>query len=161
MSTVPEMPDQASNSMWSNMIGEVMRALSKCGCIAILGAIVCVGLRSPVLAGTPTLQLPSDSEIHHLLSTRVGVQRQGSGAVVELVTPHGRRTITDGTVAKEQKRPVDGSTVFGVASITKVFTALLLSDMVRRHEIALDDRRIPTISTTATQPICTPFFVDL
>ena len=35
--------------------------------------------------------------------------------------------------------PLDGDTVFEIGSITKVFTALLLTEMVTRGEVALDD----------------------
>jgi serine-type D-Ala-D-Ala carboxypeptidase/endopeptidase len=39
----------------------------------------------------------------------------------------------------DDKRAVDGDTVFDIGSITKVFTALLLSEMAQRKEVALDD----------------------
>lgn len=74
-----------------------------------------------------------------MLVTRVDVQHRGTGAVVLIVTPHGQRTIAYGTVAAGDSHPVSGDTVFNVASITKVFTSLLLADMVRRGELALDD----------------------
>ena len=40
--------------------------------------------------------------------------------------------------AQDEARP-DGDTVFEIGSATKVFTALLLVDMVRRGEVSLDD----------------------
>ena len=36
-------------------------------------------------------------------------------------------------------RPVDGDTLYEIGSITKVFTSLLLADMVERGEVALED----------------------
>jgi len=36
-------------------------------------------------------------------------------------------------------RPLDGDTVFEIGSITKVFTSLLLSDMIERGEVKPDD----------------------
>ena len=36
-------------------------------------------------------------------------------------------------------RPLDGNTVFEIGSISKVFTALVLADMVRKGELALED----------------------
>ena len=36
-------------------------------------------------------------------------------------------------------RPVTGDTVFEIGSITKVFTSLILADMVGRGEVALND----------------------
>jgi len=46
--------------------------------------------------------------------------------------PVGHSTAADG-------RPLGGDTVFEIASITKIFTALLLADMVLRGEVELDD----------------------
>jgi CubicO group peptidase (beta-lactamase class C family) len=82
-----------------------------------------------------------------MLVTRIDVQHRGTGAIIALVTPNGRREITYGTVAAGNSRPVNGDTVFAILSVTKVFTALVLADMVRRHELGLDDpvaRYLPT-----------------
>ncbi|MBO9717067.1 MAG: serine hydrolase [Pseudoxanthomonas sp.] len=74
-----------------------------------------------------------------MLVRRVDVQRRGTGAVIVVVTPEGHRTISHGTVSSQSHRPIDGDTVFAAASITKVFTSLLLADMVQRGQLQLDD----------------------
>lgn len=74
-----------------------------------------------------------------MLVRRIDLQHRGTGAVIVIVTPDGRRTIAHGTVARESPRPINGDTVFRVASVTKVFTAVLLAGMVQRGELGLDD----------------------
>src|SRR5215470_11566316 len=52
----------------------------------------------------------------------------------------GRRiAATYGRSGAANDRPLDADTVFEIGSITKVFTALLLAEMVGRGEVALDD----------------------
>ena len=43
-----------------------------------------------------------------------------------------------GTLSVEDRRKVDGTTAFEIASLTKVFTALVLADMVNRERVKLD-----------------------
>jgi serine-type D-Ala-D-Ala carboxypeptidase/endopeptidase len=43
-----------------------------------------------------------------------------------------------GTTGRPDGRPVDGTTLFEVGSVTKTFTALLLADAVVRGEVRLD-----------------------
>jgi CubicO group peptidase (beta-lactamase class C family) len=97
-------------------------------------------MTSPAVAQTAApAPIPTDAEIRHMLVTRVETQRQATGIVVGIVDSTGRRIIAYGTMGLDDKRPMGGDTVFDVGSITKVFTALLLSDMVQRGEVALDD----------------------
>jgi CubicO group peptidase (beta-lactamase class C family) len=97
-------------------------------------------MTSPAVAQTAApAPIPTDAEIRHMLATRVETQRQATGIVVGIVDSTGRRSIAYGTMGTDDKRPVGGDTVFDVGSITKVFTALLLSDMVQREEVALED----------------------
>lgn len=97
-------------------------------------------MTSPAVAQTAVpAPMPTDAEIRHMLVTRVETQRQATGIVIGIVDARGRRIISYGTMGVDDKRPVGGDTVFDVGSITKVFTALLLSDMAQRGEVALDE----------------------
>jgi CubicO group peptidase (beta-lactamase class C family) len=83
--------------------------------------------------------LPSDEEIRKILADRIDVQHRSVGIVVGVVGPEGRRIIAYGHLEKGDSRPLNGDTVFEIGSMTKVFTSLLLADMVQRGEVALDD----------------------
>ena len=83
--------------------------------------------------------LPSDEDIRQILRQRVDVQGKGVGIVVGVVDASGARVISHGQIAEGDQRPLDGDTAFEIGSMTKVFTALALADMVRRGEVALED----------------------
>jgi len=59
--------------------------------------------------------------------------------VVGVIEPGGRRVVAYGSLANGDPRPLDGDTIFEIGSISKVFTSLLLADMVNCREVTLDD----------------------
>ena len=80
-------------------------------------------------------QMPSDGEIRQLIAAR-NAPRAGQGIVVGVLGPDGRRIVAGGS---GPGAGVGGGTLFELGSITKVFTALILADMVNRGEVSLDD----------------------
>lgn len=83
--------------------------------------------------------MKSNDEIREILARRIDQQKQGVGIVAGVVEPNGRRLVTHGSLANGSSCPVDGDTIFEVGSVSKVFTSLLLAEMVIRNEVALDD----------------------
>jgi len=81
----------------------------------------------------------STDEIRAILVRRIDQQKQAVGIVVGVVEPDGRRVVAYGNLANGDPRTLDGDTVFEIGSVTKVFTSLLLAEMVNRKEVALDD----------------------
>jgi serine-type D-Ala-D-Ala carboxypeptidase/endopeptidase len=95
---------------------------------------------------------PSDADIRQILATRIDKEKQGVGIVVGVIDTKGRRVVSYGSLEKGDKRPLDGETLFEIGSITKVFTALLLTDMAQRGEVKLDDPIAKYVPSSAKIP---------
>jgi len=84
-------------------------------------------------------QLAREPEIRGILEDRIDKYRQSVGIVVGLIEPQGRRVIAYGKLDQAADRPLNGDTVFEIASITKLFTSLALAEMVQRGDVKLTD----------------------
>lgn len=81
----------------------------------------------------------SDGEVRGILQDQVDRAKKSVGIVVGLVDDKGTRIICYGKPSRESAQIVDGDSVFEIGSVTKVFTAILLADMVERGEVSLND----------------------
>ena len=127
----------------------------------MLTAIVAVLLAQDSGAGQ-SASLPTDEEVRQILTRLVETERRAVGIVVGLVDGHGRRVVGRGGLATDDPREPDGDTVFEIGSITKVFTAIALADMVERREVGLDapvrellgpDARLPSRDGVEITPL--------
>jgi len=82
---------------------------------------------------------PSNEDVRRILAERIDAQHDGVGIVVGVIDAHGRRYVAYGARDKGDTGPLDETTMFEIGSMTKVFTSLVLSEMVADHEVALDD----------------------
>jgi serine-type D-Ala-D-Ala carboxypeptidase/endopeptidase len=107
--------------------------------IPVLALAVCVLSALADGQSAPESALPSDGDIRQILVDRIDVQHQSVGIVVGVISPQGRRVIAYGHLEKGDPRPLNGDTIFEIGSATKVFTSLLLADMVQRGAVSLND----------------------
>ncbi len=81
----------------------------------------------------------SNAEIRALLVERVDTERQSLGMVAGVVTSDGSRFVSYGRLSRDERSAPDQDTVFEVGSVTKVFTGLLLAQMLQSGQVRLDD----------------------
>jgi len=99
-----------------------------------------VGIAAAAIAGAAqALEVDGDDAIRDILRQRVEVEKRTVGMAVCVVTQTRKRFVAWGRERLGDGRPVASETVFEIGSITKIFTALLLADMARHHEVGLDD----------------------
>jgi D-alanyl-D-alanine-carboxypeptidase/D-alanyl-D-alanine-endopeptidase len=122
--------------------------LRRCSAVLCTFALCLAGASQAATPSGP----PTDAEIRQMLVNRIDIDRQSVGIVVGVIDAKGRRIISYGHLEKGDDRPLNGDTVFEIGSITKVFTALLLTDMVQRGEAKLDDPIAKYLSSSAKVP---------
>jgi len=114
-----------------------------------------VGIAAPPVSDTPAPKpsapqsgsgghyvdtvLTSDAELQRIADDRVATYHDSVGLIIGVIEPTGRRLIARGPAQIGNDDPVNGDTIFQIGSVTKLFTAALLADMVRRGEVALTD----------------------
>ena len=101
----------------------------------LLSGVVLLVAAASSVAAKPVVD---EQSLHALLVERVDVRKWGTAIVVGVSSPQGRQLVSYGTLSVQDRRKVDGTTVFEIASLTKVFTALVLADMAARKQVALE-----------------------
>ena len=99
-----------------------------------------------------TLAAADLDEIRSILENRVDVGKKVAGIVVGTIDEHGRRVLGYGRLNLDRPGEPNGDTVFEIGSITKVFTSLLLADMIERGEVKPDDPVAKYLPASVTVP---------
>jgi serine-type D-Ala-D-Ala carboxypeptidase/endopeptidase len=82
-------------------------------------------------------QLPLDS-IKSIIRQEM-YNKRSKGIVVGTINEKGMQVFGYGVARDDSNKQPDGNTLYEIGSITKVFTSLLLADMVQKGEVKLDD----------------------
>ena len=117
-----------------------------------LTAVACVQGAVPVAPAVASARhFPTDSAVLAIVRQRVE-EKRSAGIVVGLLEPDGRtRVVAYGDPGPGQPA-LDGSSVFEIGSITKVFTATVLAELVQDGKVKLDDPAQRYLPSTVTLP---------
>jgi D-alanyl-D-alanine-carboxypeptidase/D-alanyl-D-alanine-endopeptidase len=110
------------------------------------------GVVGLIVAATTLLAAQDLGKLPELLINRTDEARKAVGIVAGLVDPTGERFFASGATAPGGATAPDADTVFEIGSITKVFTSLVLADMVGRGEVKLDDPVAKLLPATVRVP---------
>src|SRR4051812_11454640 len=92
---------------------------------------------SPMAASARQMPDLEETRIQALLADWVDGRHQCRGVSAAAIDGDRIRFLSHGVMGPQDRREISRHTVFGIASLTKVFTGLLLSDAVLRKEVAL------------------------
>ena len=106
---------------------------------------------SPIFAA-PLVLFAASTEIHDLLVNRVDEAKKAVGIVAGTIGPDGRHITAYGQVEKDHAGVPDGDTIYEIGSISKVFTSLLLADMIERGEVTADTPVAKLLPATVKVP---------
>lgn len=94
----------------------------------------------------------SDAQIRAILKQRIDQEKMGASIVVGIIDDKGSHIISHGYANLEDHVLADADTVFEIGSITKVFTSLILVDMVEKGELSLNDPVAKYLPAAVTVP---------
>jgi D-alanyl-D-alanine-carboxypeptidase/D-alanyl-D-alanine-endopeptidase len=91
-----------------------------------------------LFALTSLVYAATSEELRGFLVNRVDEGKRAVGIIVAGINEAGQEVIPYGKVSKDRPGEINADTIFEIGSTTKVFTSLLLADMVERGEVQLD-----------------------
>jgi len=108
-------------------------------CVGCAGSDTATGAERDARTGSVQGVEPlTESQIRTLLAEFVDEDRQSVGVVAGATSADGRVVVGYGHLSADDPTQPDGDTVFEIGSITKVFTATVLADLVAQEELGLD-----------------------
>ena len=78
-------------------------------------------------------------QIKALIDDRLDKNKTNAAIVIGFIDPNGTQFYAHGKMSNANNATVDENTIFSIGSTTKVFTTILLADMVDKGLVKLDD----------------------
>jgi serine-type D-Ala-D-Ala carboxypeptidase/endopeptidase len=78
-------------------------------------------------------------QIKALIDERLDKNKTNAAIVIGFIDPNGTQLYAHGKMSNSSNATVDENTLFSIGSTTKVFTTILLADMVDKGLVKLDD----------------------
>jgi serine-type D-Ala-D-Ala carboxypeptidase/endopeptidase len=103
------------------------------------------------LAITVSLRAADIAEIRQIMANRVESGR-AVGMVTGYIDEKGRQVAASGKVSIGGTQAPDGDTIYEIGSVTKVFTSLVLADMIEKGEVKPDDPVAKFLPATVKVP---------
>jgi D-alanyl-D-alanine-carboxypeptidase/D-alanyl-D-alanine-endopeptidase len=101
---------------------------------------------------TATSDFPSDSAVLAIIRRRVE-EKRSAGIVIGMLDSNGRTRVVAFGDPGAGREPLDGSTVFEIGSISKVFTATVLAELVQEGKVSLDDPAQKFLPAAVRMPV--------
>ena len=136
------------------MIGKERISILLVVIVILIGTQIASAAIKPIQSSESTTSFPKSSlqkkieeqkifkitdKLKETIQSLVDNNKTNAAIVVGLIDPNGTQFYGYGNLSKANPITVDKDTIFAIGSITKVFTTILLADMVNRGLVNLDD----------------------
>jgi serine-type D-Ala-D-Ala carboxypeptidase/endopeptidase len=136
------------------VIGKERKSILLVVIVILIGTHIASGAIKSIYSSESTTTFPKPSsqkkieeqkifkitdKLKETLQSLVDNNKTNAAIVVGLVDPNGTQFYGYGNMSNANPIKVDKDTIFAIGSITKVFTTILLADMVNRGLVNLDD----------------------
>lgn len=81
----------------------------------------------------------SKTQLKTIIEQRIDKHKKSVGIAIGFISPKENKILSHGKLSLDSKTDISDQTFFEIGSISKVFTTLLLADMVEKGEVKLDD----------------------